>query len=157
MRTVAFLALLIPFVGCASIMGPSAETITFESDPTGQTVIVDGTTYTMPCQVTLGTDKNHTAKFPNGQTVTISRSFQGWFMGNLLLGGLIGMAIDLMTGGVNKNLSPDDLTFRDGTVWFGKGGENEIGPDGKQVAPPKKRGGSRIEVNGSKVRKPGEY
>ncbi len=146
MRTAALLALCIPFVGCATIMGPSAETIVFESDPEGQTVIVDGKYYTMPCQVTLGTDKDHTAKFPNGEEMKIARSFQGWFLGNILLGGLIGMAIDTVTGGINKNLEPEYLMFRDGKVWTGKDGKKKVGPKDKRVEPPKR-----------KVYKPGVY
>lgn len=107
-------------VGCATILADESETINFTSHPAGQTVVVDGANYKMPCKVTLGRDTDHAATFPNGETVMIERSFNGLFLVNILLGGLIGMVVDLATGAVNKNLSPNHLEYRDGAVWSGE-------------------------------------
>jgi len=105
--------------GCATILASDSETIRIDSEPQGQTVAVDGSRYTTPALVTLGRDADHHATFPDGQTVYIKRTFQPWFLGNILLGGIPGMIIDLVTGAVNRDLWPDRLVYRDGKVYAG--------------------------------------
>ncbi len=105
--------------GCATVVASNSETIRIDSEPQGQTVSIDGSTYTTPVLVTLGRDADHFAKFPNGQTVSIKRTFQPWFLGNLLLGGIPGMIVDLITGAVSRDLWPDRLVYRDGKVYSG--------------------------------------
>ena len=44
------------------------------------------------------------------QQLTITRSINGWLFGNLLIGGVIGIGIDFMSGAAYK-LSPENVDF----------------------------------------------
>ncbi len=112
--TVLSLTLL---TGCASLFSHSSETIAFTSEPAGQTVVVDGASYRTPAQVTLGTDKSHTATFPNGKTYMIKRGLNGWFIANVLF--LPGFVVDVITGDMNNDLYPSHMEYRNGEVYSG--------------------------------------
>ena len=122
-------------VGCASLFASHAETISFTSNQPGDKVKVDGAEYEMPAQVTLGTDKTHMATFPNGETYIVKRGMSGWFWANILLGGIVGMTIDLITGRVNANLYPNHMEYRDGAVFSGK---KQLSPKDAPVVKDKK-------------------
>lgn len=101
--------------GCATLISGSTERIRFESDPPGAQIRVDGRTYTTPVEVTLPRDRNHEVEFvlpghaPARRQVT--RDVNGWTYGNILLGGVIGMAIDTSTGASN-DLEPDVVSVQ---------------------------------------------
>lgn len=40
--------------------------------------------------------------------ITLTKQFSGWVFGNLLFGGIVGIAIDAISGGIYK-LTPDQL------------------------------------------------
>lgn len=144
------IALILLLTGCATVLGRSAETISFDSDPQGIQVVVDGNPHKTPFAVTLGTDKDHQARFPNGRVVMIERSFNGWFLGNIVLGGLLGMAIDIIGGGIKKNLEPDSFLYRDGTIYVG---DKILTAEGRLVKPkdPKKKSGEAKPRYGRKA------
>ncbi|MET4696484.1 hypothetical protein [Endozoicomonas lisbonensis] len=105
--------------GCASVVSESSYPVALQSTPSGASftitdqngqVIHTGTT---PGTVTLKSGAgyfsaaNYTVQFKkpgyNGSTITVSSTMDGWFMGNILLGGLIGMLIvDPITGAMWK-------------------------------------------------------
>ena len=116
MKYVAMLASLW-LGGCASVLSRDSETISFSSEPEGQAVVVDGVPYRTPAKVLLGRDKTHTARFPNGQTYSIQRTMNGWFLANVLF--WPGFIVDVATGDVSNNLTPNDMEYRDGEVWAG--------------------------------------
>jgi len=141
MRFASVLCILGLMVGCASIIAPNSESVKIDSDPPGQHVMIDGQSYSTPAVVTLGRDAAHIVRFPNGQEVAIERSFQGWFLGNLLLGGIPGMVVDLLTGAVNRDLHPDHLLYKGGVVYNAAtnkpvaSGKNEKSKDSSQPRP----------------------
>lgn len=97
---VAFLPL---FAGCASIVTGSSDRVTIESQPTGAVFETNtGHRGTTPSMITV----------PDSQTLVVTAHLDGhedaraelkprmsaWFAGNILIGGLLGIAIDLVSG-----------------------------------------------------------
>lgn len=107
---IAGIALL---TGCASIMHGTSQKIGISSSPTGANVIVDnmprGTT---PVFVDLKRDSEHivTIQMPGYEKaqLTITKSVSGWVWGNIVFGGLIGLAVDAISGGL-YSLSPEQV------------------------------------------------
>lgn len=120
-RTAAIAALLFSLpMGCASVIQGKTESVKIHSEPQGSTVVVDGTNYTTPAVVTLGRDADHYVVFPNGERIEITRKLSAAFFGNILLGGVIGMAVDGVSGAASGNLEPDFLIYRAGKVYDGE-------------------------------------
>ena len=115
-RMIATLLLPMFFLtGCASIVGRDVFPVTINSNPDGATISVkdengvkmySGTT---PTTVMLGAGeayfhaKSYNITFSKtgymDQFVTVRASLDGWYFGNILFGGLIGMLIvDPITG-----------------------------------------------------------
>ncbi len=96
--------------GCATIVSGVSENIRFESDPVGATVTVDGGSYETPADVKLSRKRNHEAEFKLEGYLTrreqVLRSTNRAVFGNILIGGLIGILIDSLSGAVN-DLEPD--------------------------------------------------
>ena len=116
---VAACSIAVSLVGCASVMNGSDSAVTIASEPAGASFEVRDATGRM---VHSGTTPN-TVTLQNGagyfkgaeysvlvkkdgyapQTTTIKPSISGWYFGNILLGGLIGMfAVDPVTGAMFK-------------------------------------------------------
>ncbi len=112
-----FLTLL---TSCATIVSKSDYPVSFTSDPSGAKVIItdlktgkviyEGTT---PCTVTLKAKHGYfspakyavTFKLPgySPQTITLEASLDGWYLGNFIFGGLIGLlVVDPLTGAMWK-------------------------------------------------------
>ncbi len=102
-------------VGCATIMhGGTTQRIGISSVPTGATVSVDnnkpqGVT---PIFADLKRSEEHiiTIEMPGYEKsqLTITKSMSGWVWGNIVFGGLIGLAVDAISGSI-YNLSPEQL------------------------------------------------
>ena len=104
--------------GCASVINGTTQEIGFRSVPSGATVSVSGQAAATPTTLKLSRDKDHTATFktegqPDRQT-NLKQKLSGAFFGNLLLGGLIGMVVD-MSNGAAYNLSPENIEMDMGT------------------------------------------
>ncbi len=106
--------MLVGLTGCATIMHGSSQTIAISTDPPDAMVRAGGNTFKSPAQVTLRGDADYiiTAEkegYEPGQG-TVSHSVH-WptFLGNIILGGLIGWAIDFSSGSAYK-LEPENLT-----------------------------------------------
>ncbi len=89
--------------GCGTIVHGSSQTINFSTNPQGATIQFDnGMVYTTPSQVKLERKKDYvvTISKPGYQTQTlpITSVLSGWLAGNLLLGGIIGGAVDMASG-----------------------------------------------------------
>lgn len=109
--------------GCASIVGKNLFPLTINSNPDGATIVVEdehgkkmfnGTT---PTTVTLNSGesyfhaKTHNITFSKPgymeQHAVVKATLSGWYWGNILFGGLIGLLIvDPITGNMWK-LQPD--------------------------------------------------
>ena len=99
--------------GCASIMHGTRQDIGISSTPTGASVSVDGQIKgTTPVAVNLSRKDIHTVKVELPGYLPfeakITRHVSGWVWGNIIFGGLIGLAVDAITGGLYK-LSPEQL------------------------------------------------
>ena len=99
--------------GCATIMHGSSQKIGISSSPTGAKVSVDNVSFgTTPLFVSLKRGDDHivTIELEGYQKVqlTITKSVSGWVWGNILFGGLIGLAIDAGSGGLYE-LSPEQF------------------------------------------------
>lgn len=71
---------------------------------------VNGTNLTTPATVHLQRKRNYVVTIKKAgyetQTVELRKSLDGWFWGNLIIGGIPGWIIDGITGSASK-LSPD--------------------------------------------------
>lgn len=127
MSLVRFVAvLLMPIIcltGCATIVGKDVFPLTINSTPDGASIsIVDENgkkmfTGTTPSTVTLSAGesyfhaKSYTITFSKpgyaDQYATVKATISGWYFGNILLGGLIGMLIVDPISGKMWKLQPD--------------------------------------------------
>lgn len=100
--------------GCATIMHGSSQEVSISSNPSNAEVTVNqqpmGTT-----PVVLDLDRKDTHRVAielDGHLpyeMTLSRGVSGWVAGNIIFGGLIGLAVDAISGGMYK-LSPEQIT-----------------------------------------------
>jgi hypothetical protein len=107
-------------VGCATIFKGSDATINITSTPTAAKVAIsstggmrmfDGVT---PAVVKLPKKNEYIVTISlsgyKDATVNILKDgIEGWFWGNLLCGGVIGIVVDLVTGAMNK-LEPEQIS-----------------------------------------------
>ena len=100
-------------VGCATIMHGTSQNIGISSSPTGATVTVDNKPLgNTPLFADLKRGEGHVvtiemAGYEKSQ-LTLTKSVSGWVWGNIVFGGLIGLAVDAISGGL-YNLSPEQL------------------------------------------------
>ena len=101
-------------VGCASIIHGTTQQIGISSSPTGAEVTVDGMQHGItPVVVDLKRKDTHTIHVTlDGYQpfeIPLTRSVSGWVWGNLVFGGIPGLAIDAITGGLYK-LAPEQVS-----------------------------------------------
>lgn len=119
--TFVFLALVLS--GCASIIHGTTQTIDFTSQPSGATITIDGKNYgKTPKSIPLrrkGREKGDKSGKNTYQVkialdgyhpyeIKIKREVDGWFWGNILLGGIIGIIVDASNGSMYK-LTPNQV------------------------------------------------
>jgi hypothetical protein len=97
------IAIALSQMGCASIITGTSQNIMINSEPSGAKIITDtGLTVITPATIRLpkGRAIVLTAQKDGYEKSTqlLNTSFNGWFLGNILLGGLIGMIVDLADG-----------------------------------------------------------
>ncbi len=99
--------------GCASLTRGSYQSIGLTSDPGGAYVKVDGVDKgSTPMVIKMRRKWSHTVQldkegYKTYEASLISKS-GGWILGNLLIGALIGLIVDLMTG-ASDNLVPGEI------------------------------------------------
>lgn len=101
-------------VGCGTIIHGTNQDIGVSSTPSGASVTVDNKSYgKTPAIVKLSRKDNHIVKIELAGyqpfEATITKSVSGWVWGNILFGGLIGLAVDAISGGLYK-LSPEQVS-----------------------------------------------
>ncbi len=111
---VALIACCMALSACASIMHGTSQDIGISSSPTNASVTVDNSIKAQtPFVANLSRKDNHiihiTADGYAPADLTLTRSASGWVWGNIIFGGVIGLAVDAMTGGL-YNLTPEQLT-----------------------------------------------
>jgi hypothetical protein len=100
--------------GCGSIIHGTRQDIGISSAPTGAAVTIDNLqSGTTPVIAKLTRKENHIVRveLPGylPTDLTLTHSVSGWVWGNVAFGGLIGLAVDAISGGMYK-LSPDQLS-----------------------------------------------
>lgn len=107
------LASSVAISGCATIIHGSTQPVGLSSSPTGAIVYVDGAKLgSTPVNLELKRNANHVVKFElDGYApfeATLTRGLSGWVWGNIVFGGLIGLAVDAVSGSLYK-LTPEQL------------------------------------------------
>jgi uncharacterized protein YceK len=99
------LCIVLLATGCATIILSSTQQVGISSSPTGASVTIDdepkGET---PIIAKLSRKDNHVIKIEmegyEPFEIKTTRSTSGWVWGNIVFGGLIGLAVDAITGGM---------------------------------------------------------
>jgi uncharacterized protein YceK len=110
---VALIVSALALSACASIMHGTSQDVGISSTPTSAFVTVDNVTQgTTPFVAKLSRKDNHIIHIAadgfQPADLTLTHSTSGWVWGNLVFGGIIGLAVDAITGGLYK-LSPEQL------------------------------------------------
>lgn len=103
---VGVVALLVS--GCATIVASGPDLVPISSKPPGAMVYVDGvpvgvTPVTVPLKRSGSGQIRIELEGYEPVFVTQDKVFNGWFLGNILIGGLIGIIIDVATSNVTKH------------------------------------------------------
>src|SRR5258708_7402576 len=86
--------------GCATIINGDRQSISFRSKPTGATVMINDSVYgKTPLTINMRRKKkyHHVRLAMDGYQpyqTDVSRILDGWVIGNILIGGLIGLGVD---------------------------------------------------------------
>lgn len=113
MSVVLVVVLVVNTSGCATVVKGSYQSIGITSNPGRAYVKVDGIDKgETPMVIKMKRSKVHTvqldkAGYESFQAAITSRN-SGWIWGNILLGGVIGLIVDLISGASN-NLEPDSI------------------------------------------------
>lgn len=98
---------------CATIMQGTSQEVSIASTPTGAKLIIDGTEAgTTPVAASLKRKDKHTIRIEmegyQPFEMALGRGTSGWVWGNIVFGGIPGLAIDAITGGMYK-LTPEQV------------------------------------------------
>jgi len=114
-REVIWVVLFVFFCsGCATIIHGTSQEIGISSNPSGAEASLSpgNVKVTTPGTITLKRNKDYAVNVKKDgyedAGATISSSASGWMWGNILLGGLFGLAIDLASGG-GYSLDPQNI------------------------------------------------
>ena len=115
LASVTAIVLLLFIAGCASIMSGGPSTLNVTTVPKDVKVTIVGLanaermTRTTPCIFTLNKNSDYRVILEyqgyQSEEIIIRRGINGWFWGNLFLGGIVGMVID----GVTQNMWDHNL------------------------------------------------
>jgi hypothetical protein len=124
------LAFTLLTTSCATIVSGSKQNVNFSSNPSTATIFIDevevGKT---PFEIRLERKNEHSVmiKLEGYQTyeTRLTKKFNGWYLGNIVFGGIIGLIIDPITGAM-YNLSPSEINaeMNKGTAF--KSNKNDI-------------------------------
>lgn len=106
---------LILMSGCGTIIhGGGTQKVGITSSPAADVIINNVTYGRTPVFAKLDRDEGHIIIFKeNGYQqaqATLSSSVSGWVWGNILFGGIIGLAVDAISGGM-YNLEPENVSL----------------------------------------------
>lgn len=139
--------------GCATIMSGTKHTLNVECEPEDSKIYINGALHKSPCSQDVergirAISKNKVVVEKDGYKpceFNLSGSVHPWVFGNIILGGLIGLAIDLGTGAATSveqedikmviyEDKPCDIYFR--PRWHGKD-DKLVKVGEKATVPPK--------------------
>ena len=113
MRVIAVVA-VVALTGCCSIIHGTRQDVGVTSAPPGATVKIDNIqSGNTPVIAKLTRKDNHVVRIELAGyqpfDATLTRSVSGWVWGNIVFGGLIGLAVDAIDGGMYK-LTPEQVS-----------------------------------------------
>lgn len=115
--------------GCATVAGGAKDQkVKITSDPPGAAVLVDGQSFGVtPAEVPLSRKTEHVVQLqhPGYEPVQVSlkRTLNPWLLGNIVVGGFLGIVVDVCTGATHT-LSPDTLNLKLQRNWTPTHGKN---------------------------------
>lgn len=144
---------LTSLTGCATIMQGTHQSIGIASNPSNATVWVDrayaGNT---PVIVEMSRKDNHVVRIElegyQPYEATFSRKLSGWVFGNIVFGGIIGFAIDAISGGLYM-LTPEQIQaeMRSNQMSYAKNSDDSFIVVVLEVDPSWKKVGNLVAVN----------
>jgi len=113
-RFLATAAGVLALGACATIIHGGKQDVAISSSPTSATVTIDNQSRgSTPMVASLTRKERHLVRIelPGYQPfeTTLTRGVSGWVWGNIVFGGLIGLAVDAIGGGMYK-LTPQQLS-----------------------------------------------
>lgn len=113
MKKLLSLLMILCLTGCASMVNHTTQQIPVDSDPSGANVLVDcgdvknDPKLVTPAVVTVQRKADHCSisfEKPGYRAaeVTLAKSMSGWYFGNIVLGGFIGLIVDASNGAMYK-------------------------------------------------------
>jgi PEGA domain len=118
MARLAVVLSLLAMASCASIVSPSPDELSVRSAPEGAQVTLDGVVAgKTPCTVLIDPKQAGILliELEGHGPVTVKRDkvTNGWYYGNIFIGGLVGMIVDLSTGHAWKHSTePVEVVMR---------------------------------------------
>jgi hypothetical protein len=115
-NTLLILSLLAILSGCATIVQGTTQEVGITTDPSEANLLVDNKeNYKSPAKITMKRKDDHIVEVTKEgfekENINIKSVISGVVAGNLLLGGLIGIGVDALSGGANR-LEPDNINVR---------------------------------------------
>ena len=107
----------VAFAGCATIVNGTTQQVQIDSTPDGAQVVIDDSEQpvTTPAVVKLSRRDAHRLVFHKAgyrdATENLTSAMSGWILGNVIAGGVVGIAIDA-SDGAGRKLSTDDVNVR---------------------------------------------
>jgi len=107
-------ALTLSMLACGTIMQGSKQQVGISSNPSNADVTIDSQSKgTTPVTVDLKRKDSHMVRLEldgyEPYETTLTRKTSGWVWGNIVFGGLIGLAVDAAAGGMYK-LTPEQIS-----------------------------------------------
>lgn len=129
-KQIAILAASVLLTGCATIMNGDMVNVPVHTTPSGATVVINGATYTSPTTVMVprgkGDFKLHIEKEGYEPVdIMLTQSVDGWVWGNILFGGLIGVAVDFISGDA-YDIDPELVSANLNGVKVSKAGDGAL-------------------------------
>ena len=110
---IAGILLTVGGAGCATIVTGGADTVPVHTNPEGAKVYLNGQFIgKTPTSVTIPRKSDAVFRFEldgyETKTVDHGKVVNGWIFGNIIFGGIIGLAVDAISGGIYM-LTPDQI------------------------------------------------
>lgn len=108
------LVLVVALGACATIMHGTRQEVGISSSPTNARVTVDNMPLgNTPLVTELSRKNSHIVRIELAgyapYEATLTKKVSGWVWGNIVFGGLIGLAVDAITGGL-YSLTPEEIS-----------------------------------------------
>ena len=111
---ISALAFSLILISCGTIMQGTTQQVGISSSPSNADVTINGQNKgTTPLTVDLKRKDSHMVRLElqgyEPFETTLTRKTSGWVWGNIVFGGLIGLAVDAAAGGMYK-LTPEQIS-----------------------------------------------